>query len=294
VTAGGPLPSIAVVVPARDAAGLLPAQLDALSTQAYRGRWSVVVADNGSRDRTAAVAGGWADRLPGLVVVDVVDPGGPGHARNAGAAAVGDADLLAFCDADDVVSAGWLAGLEAGLRDHEAVGGRLEYLRLNPSEAVHWNHDLQSDGLPDSFEFLPYAVSANLGIRASAFRAVGGFDPTFGRACDDVDLCWRLQLAGHRLGYAPAAVVHYRFRGTVRGMARQAHAYGRAQPQLYRRYRAAGMSWSITGGLEPWGHLARSAPRVALRRSSGRQVVREAALRLGRARGSIEHRVLYL
>lgn len=294
MTTAARLPSAAVVVPARDAARLLPAQLAALAAQTYPGPWRVVVADNGSGDDTAAVASRWADRLPGLVVVPVVDPAGPGHARNTGAAAAGEVDVLAFCDADDVVGAGWLAALEVGLRRHDAVGGRLEYRRLNPPEAQHWNHDLQSDGLPDSFEFLPYAVSANLGVRASAFRAVGGFDPAYARACDDVDLCWRLQLAGHRLGYAPDAVVHYRFRGTVRGMAQQAHTYGRAQPQLYRRYRDDGMPWSVTGGLEPWGHLARSAPRVALRRSSGRQVVREAALRLGRVRGSIEHRALYL
>ena len=41
--------------------------------------------------------------------------------------------------------------------------------------------------------------------------AVGGFDPIFRKAGDDVDLCWRLQQAGFKIGFSPAAFVwHYR------------------------------------------------------------------------------------
>ena len=44
---------------------------------------------------------------------------------------------------------------------------------------------------------------------------IGGFDPIFHQAGDDVDLCWRLQQAGLKIGFSPAAFVwHYR-RSTV-------------------------------------------------------------------------------
>jgi len=48
-----------------------------------------------------------------------------------------------------------------------------------------------------------------------ALVEIGGFDPIFYRAGDDVDVCWRLQRRGYRLGFSAAAFVwHYR-RSTV-------------------------------------------------------------------------------
>src|SRR4051794_20264371 len=99
---------VAVIVPARDAAGLLPTALDALAAQTVAAE--VIVVDNGSRDGTADVA----EAHP--VVTRVVRRArgeGPGAARNSGAAAT-DAPLLAFTDADCAPSPGWLAaGLAA-------------------------------------------------------------------------------------------------------------------------------------------------------------------------------------
>ena len=45
---------------------------------------------------------------------------------------------------------------------------------------------------------------------------IGGFDPIFTAAGDDVDFCWRLQNRGYAIGFSPAAIVwHYR-RNTVK------------------------------------------------------------------------------
>ena len=44
-------------------------------------------------------------------------------------------------------------------------------------------------------------------IRLDRLRAIGGFDPRFKIAGDDVDICWRLQERGWTLGFSPAAVV---------------------------------------------------------------------------------------
>ena len=44
---------------------------------------------------------------------------------------------------------------------------------------------------------------------------IGGFDPIFRKAGDDVDVCWRLQQRGYKIGFSPAGFVwHYR-RSTV-------------------------------------------------------------------------------
>jgi GT2 family glycosyltransferase len=42
-------------------------------------------------------------------------------------------------------------------------------------------------------------------IRRDVFDALGGFDPAFGQFRDDLDICWRAHLAGHRVVVAPKA-----------------------------------------------------------------------------------------
>jgi hypothetical protein len=75
-----------------------------------------------------------------------------------------------------------------------------------------------------------------MAFRRAALEAVGGFDPRFRIAGDDVDLCWRLQDRGWTLGFAPAAMVWHHRRATVRGYWRQQVGYGRAEAMLERKW----------------------------------------------------------
>jgi hypothetical protein len=65
---------------------------------------------------------------------------------------------------------------------------------------------------------------------------VGCFDPVFRKAGDDVDLCWRLQQAGFRLGFSPAGFVWHARRSTVRAYLRQQAGYGEAEALLARKH----------------------------------------------------------
>ena len=118
-------------MPVLDAAATLGAQLDALAGQDYEADWEVVIADNGSTDGSQEVAKKWAQTRPNVRLIDASSQGrGPNHARNAGAnAATGD--FLAFCDADDVVSASWLSALADAARGADVVAGRLDVQELN-------------------------------------------------------------------------------------------------------------------------------------------------------------------
>ncbi|PRH76238.1 glycosyl transferase family 2 [Streptomyces solincola] len=69
-------PSVAVVVPARDAAELLPRTLPSLLTQDYSGRLAVFLVDDGSTDGTGALARELAARHGGRRVT-VSSPGAP-------------------------------------------------------------------------------------------------------------------------------------------------------------------------------------------------------------------------
>jgi hopene-associated glycosyltransferase HpnB len=69
-------PSVAIVVPARDEADLLPVSLTSLLAQDYPGRAEVFLVDDGSGDGTGALARQLAQRYGGLPLT-VAEPGAP-------------------------------------------------------------------------------------------------------------------------------------------------------------------------------------------------------------------------
>ena len=285
-------PALSVVLACRDAAPFIGAQLTALAEQEYDGPWEVVVADNGSRDTTVEVVKAYAGRLPGLTVVDAGARAGKSYALTAGVQ-VSSGALLVFVDADDEVAPGFLSAMEAGLRAHDAVAARLEVGKLNPPWAVASKEPAQQQGPGVRYRFLPGAAGCGLGVRRPAYEAVGGVSHEAGVA-DDVELCWRLQLAGFSLGFAPDAVVHYRYRSTVRDIYRQAVAYGASGPLLYRCYRSKGMPRTpLPGVVRGWaGTLVRVA--TATTPTKRAQAAVALGVRVGRMRSSVRNRILYL
>ncbi len=85
-----------VVIPARDAERTIAASLASILASDGAGAPAVIVVDDGSIDRTAAVAAAAASAARLLRTAGV----GPGAARNAGIAAA-TTPFVAFCDADD-------------------------------------------------------------------------------------------------------------------------------------------------------------------------------------------------
>jgi glycosyltransferase involved in cell wall biosynthesis len=282
-------PVLSVVIPCLNEERTLGRQLEALAVQEADFPWEVVVADNGSTDRTVEVARGFAGRLPALNVVH--EPRrGRHHACNAGAAAA-RGELLVFVDGDDEALPGFLEAMRRGLAVHPVAAGRLEHNRLAPG-AAHFGC-VQTDGLREGTGFLPAASGGCLGVRREVFEAVAGFRnaPAF---AEDVDLSWRLQLAGYPIAFVPEAAVAARQRSDLRHMYRQHRNFGEAYAHLYKLYRRRGMPGRPLGAAaaEWWKVL-----RGALRARSGDEkarLVRRAGRAVGRLRGSLKHRVLYL
>jgi glycosyltransferase involved in cell wall biosynthesis len=284
---------ITVVIPVRNCADHLPTQLAALAGQTYRGDWEVVVADNGSTDETVEVARAWADRMPSLRVINASGRRGPNHARNVGARAA-RAELLAYCDADDVASARWLEALAQALQDADLVGGRLDWSTLNDPTILAWRPQRPMTDLLPELGFLRYAPSCNLGVRASVVREIGWDERFVGGSCDQ-PLAWRAQLAGYRLAFASDAVMQQRFRSSMRATARQFYGYGWSGPQLYRAFREAGVPPPDNrDALRLWGRLGRQVPDLWGSRARRGHWVRSAAFRLGRVTGSLRHGVVCL
>lgn len=235
-------PRLSVIIPCYNSAATLGEQLAALARQTTRYPWEAVIADNGSRDDTLAIAKGFGDRLPSLRIVDASARRGAAYARNTGAgAALGTA--LLFCDADDVMGEGYLESMGSALDQHQFVACRYDFQKLNSSWLAAARGGIgqgQEQGLAGGYchPTLPYAGAGGLGVAKSVHDAVRGFDMTLRAMAgqEDTDYCIRVQLAGTPLVFIPNAVMHVRFRDTVTGVFNQAWAWAESGAQVQRRY----------------------------------------------------------
>lgn len=284
---------VSVVVPAHNAERTLDRQLSALAAQTFAAPWEVLVVDNASTDRTAKIAERWADILP-LRVIPASERLGAAHARNVGTA-LAMAPLVAYCDADDEVDRYWLEEIVLALASADLVGGSLEHHTVNDRGSLLWRGTDGAAALPMPLGFLPAAISANMGVRRSTWQAIGGWDEAFAHGGDDVDFSWRAQLAGHRLAFAPDAVVRYRHRDTVRGAMRQAGDYARAEVRLYRCFRAVGAPRApLRAVTRDCAYLVSRLPYlIASRRRRGLWLV-VATAAVARVKGSVASRVVSL
>lgn len=283
------LPFLSVVIPAYNAEKTIGLQLESLAAQEYAGEWEAIVADNVSADRTLEIVQSVQQKQPRVRLLEAREKQGAGFARNAGVKAARGEALL-FIDADDLVAPGWLSAMGCALKRHDFVVGSIELHRLN---AVTGKEPFSRLGSRYPYlDFLPFAIGCNTGVRRSAFDAVGGFSEDFVRS-QDVEFSWRLQVHGYPLHDVPDAVVHYRYRDSLGGIFRQTMAYGREHPRLFLRYRSHGMP---RPSLKDWLRRVRRLVRWFPPRSASvrHRWVREFGFLLGRAKGSIECRTLFL
>ncbi len=268
----------------------LEQQLRALSEQECHEPWEVVVVDNNSTDESSLVVREWFNRFHTIRLVDASKVTGPGATRNTGVEAA-QGDLLAFCDADDVVQPGWLTAHVLALADAEVSAGVFDFWSLNGLAAPSPPSYAPPPGL-GLFGFLPGGGTANLAVRRRAFQEIGGFSEDL-MTGEDFDLCWRAQLFGHRYVLSKDAVVARRDRRGFRPVFKRYTAYGRCGPVLYRRFRADGLQRDLVLAAKTWVWLVLLSPRLVQPEFRGRWA-RIAGWRTGCLVESVRQRVLFL
>lgn len=296
-TAAGAPPKLSVVLPCRNGAATLPTQLEALARQSWDGSWELVVSDNGSTDGTVEVVERYRDRFPSLTIVDSSDHAGLAHALNVGVAAARGKSVT-FVNDDDEVAGGWLRAMGDALERHELVAGSLEFDKLNEPWTIEVRGRPQIDGLVEwgFADYLPFAFGPTIGLRRRLHDAIGGFDEAMTPAAEDMDYCWRLQLAGSELRFVPSAVTHYRQRHSLRAVYSQARSYGVGNVLVYKKHRGRALSavphpWRR--GLRAWAGLGKRFLLVSSKTRLG-LAVWHLGLRTGMLRASIEHRIVFL
>src|SRR5262249_25248372 len=123
-------------------------------------------------------------------------------------------------------------------------------------------------------------------------EAIGGFREHM-TYCEDVDICWRAQLAGFDLAFEPGAVLRYCSRPDRDALRRQHRHYGRGPAPPFREFRPSGMPPRAPPPLPAdWAAIARGL--VARDTDSERaRWARRTGRNLGRLEGSLRYRVWY-
>jgi GT2 family glycosyltransferase len=229
------VPSVTVVVPTYARPRKLVACLRSLAALRYpRMCFEVIVVDDGNAEPVAAAVK--AAGLPFDMTVVRQDHGGPARARNEGARHARGA-LIAFTDDDCTATPDWLAALtrHAASAPGSAVGGRtVNAIPANPyaSATTLLVDHLLARHNAERPRFVP---SSNLLVPADRFRAVGGFDVSFGfPGGEDREFCERWRRRGFDLTWAPEAVVEHTPASRLRPFLRQHFNYGRGAARLGR------------------------------------------------------------
>jgi GT2 family glycosyltransferase len=221
-------PRVSVVVCAYNAADTLDDCLDSLAKLDYPD-YEVIVVDDGSKDETPAIARAHAgDRIR---VVGVHPNGGLSAARNVGLAHA-SGEIVAYTDADARADRGWLTYLvQPFLRSDVAGSGGPNV--VPPDDPWVAQCVARAPGGPTQVllddRIAEHVPGCNMAFRRQALLSIGGFNPVFLRAGDDVDVCWRLQARGYKLGFAPAALVWHHHRSSVGAYWRQQVGYGEGE-----------------------------------------------------------------
>jgi len=213
-------------------------------------------------------------------------------------------------DADCVAEPRWVEEMTRSLnladREIVAVGGAIRKYSHN---SLVQRHGITIDDGQNDLNYLPalnlpYVTGANSGYRTLAVRDLGGYDERF--LCgDDVDISYRLGLAGGRLALAPDAVILHEDRETLVAHFRRFSYYAVDQALLFKKYRhISGARWKFNG--YPWRRMSYA---VAATAKGAYPAVRGEWAQIGLAtvtaaeatgvlagdlRGSAKHRVLYV
>ena len=226
-------PMVSVVVASYNGDRTLDLCLNSLRALNYP-NYEVILVDDGSTDSTEQIA----RRFPNVRYIRHEVNQGLSVARNTGTEAA-TGEIVAFTDSDCRADEDWLYYLVSDLLNSEfaGIGG---HNLLPPEDSWVAAAVMVSPGGPAHVmltdRVAEHIPGCNMAFYKWALEEIGGFDPIFRKAGDDVDVCWRLQQRGYRLGFSPGGFVwHYR-RATARDYLKQQAGYGDAEALLVRKH----------------------------------------------------------
>jgi GT2 family glycosyltransferase len=212
-------PLVSVVVPFFNGEDLLTECLTHLLRQTYE-PMEVIAVDDGSDEK---LFDGVRTRFPTVRFLRLPSNRGFCGASNAG---IGEAsgDFIALLNSDAVAHPEWLESLVESMESSSSIGACASKVLTMDSPALiesagdcyrPWRTPrARAAGLPADEMSVPgpvFGASAAAALyRRAALAEVGSFDEDLESYYEDIELSFRLRLAGYIVWYVPSAVVHHR------------------------------------------------------------------------------------
>ncbi len=205
------LPPVSIVVPARNEEHRIARCLESLAALEYPSdRLEIIVVDDRSTDRTAAVVATYAGRIPGLRVLSLTEPRGGNLRGKAGALDFGilhaRGEIILLTDADCAVDPHWVHAHVAAYRSSDVamvcaytlVAGNNPFARF---QAVEWNttNTMASAGVYYR-QFLG-CFGNNMSIRRQVYCRLGGYQAIAFSVTEDLALLQAVGRAGFAVAY---------------------------------------------------------------------------------------------
>jgi GT2 family glycosyltransferase len=275
--------TLSVVIPTSRGGSDLETCLATLSEQHYPGL-DVIVIDNGAPPDSVRPLSSEASFGSFRVLRNESNLGYAGACNQGLSAAAGDVVLL--LNDDTALEAGSLAALLGALADHPSWGAcQAKLLTMeNPGLIdtagsfltptgflVHRGAWEPEEAFSESDEVFA-AKGAALLLRRAALLDVGTFDPDFFAYFEETDLCWRLWLAGWKVGYAADARILHRLGATASSLPQdfvQFHSFKNRINTLIKNLGPARAAWmlpyhlALCLSISAW-YVCRGRPRLGL------------------------------
>ena len=193
----------------------------------------VIIADNASSDDSVVFV---RERYPQLRIIEMDKNRGFAGGYNEALRQV-NSDYYVLLNSDVEVSPGWLEPvielmekdpaigacqpkirMYSDKRSFEyagAAGGWLDYLGYPFARGRVFDDCEDDNGQYDQAEPIFWASGAAMFVRAHLFHEMRGLDTYFFAHQEEIDLCWRLQLAGYKVYSCPKSVVYHVGGGTL-------------------------------------------------------------------------------
>ena len=224
-------PPVSVVVCTYNGAATIRDAMEGLKNLSYP-NYEVIVVNDGSTDATPEIVAEYDVRLIST------DNRGLSSARNTGYRSA-NGSIIAYIDDDAYPDPDWLHFLALTYLNGDfagAGGPNLAPPGNGPIADCVANapggpaHVLLTDTIA---EHIP---GCNMSFRKAALEKIGGFDPRYRAAGDDVDACWRIQEQVGEIGFCPTAIVWHHRRNSLAMYWKQQQGYGKAEALLEEKW----------------------------------------------------------